>query len=483
MAAQGVTPRSEDYSRWYTDVVKMADLADNAPVRGCMIIKPYGYELWESIKTALDVRFKATGHRNAYFPLFIPMSYIEKEAEHVEGFKPELAVVTHGGGSEMEEPLVVRPTSETLFGEAYAKWIQSYRDLPVLINQWANVVRWEMRPRLFLRTTEFLWQEGHTAHATRDEAIEETLKILDIYAEVSEQECAIPVIKGRKSPQEKFAGADDSYTIESMMGNTWALQGATSHFLGQNFAKAFDIKFLDENNEQQLVWTTSWGMTTRTVGAVVMAHGDDKGLRLPPRIAPYQVVLTPIWKSDEDRETVFAFTKQVEKQLCGVGIRVHTDERDGLSPGFKFNDWEMRGVPVRLEIGPRDVAGESVMAARRDVPGKEGKQVIPVGELATRIPALLDEIQAGMLQAATNFRDAHLHEASTYDELKEQVDGGWSLISHCGTPECEDRIKEETKATSRCFPLEANDTWRPEGEKCVVCGKAAFGRAYFSRAY
>ena len=483
MAAQGVTPRSVDYSRWYTDVVKMADLAENAPVRGCMIIKPYGYELWENIKSALDTRFKATGHRNAYFPLFIPMSYIEKEAEHVEGFKPELAVVTHGGGSELEEPLVVRPTSETLFGEAYAKWIQSYRDLPVLINQWCNVVRWEMRPRLFLRTTEFLWQEGHTAHATREEAVAETLQMLDIYADVSETECAIPVIKGRKSPQEKFAGADDSYTIESMMGNKWALQGATSHFLGQNFAKAFDITYLDEDNQLQHVWTTSWGMTTRTVGAIVMAHGDDKGLRLPPRLAPYQVVIVPIWKSDEDRESVFAFAEKVKAQLDEAGIRVHMDKRDGLSPGFKFNDWEMRGVPVRLEIGPRDVAGRSVMAARRDVPGKEGKQVIPVDELATRIPELLSDIQDSMLDTATRFRDAHLHEASSYDELKEVVGDGWALIWHCGTPECEDRIKEDTKASSRCFPLDMNDEWEPAGAKCAVCGAPAFGKAYFARAY
>jgi len=480
---KGVTPRSEDYSRWYTDVVQKADLADYAPVRGCMIIKPYGYELWENIKSALDCRFKATGHRNAYFPLFIPMSYIEKEAEHVEGFKPELAVVTHGGGSELDEPLVVRPTSETLFGEAYAKWIQSYRDLPMLINQWANVVRWEMRPRLFLRTTEFLWQEGHTAHATRDEAVDETLKILDIYAEVSEKVCAVPVIKGRKSPQEKFAGADDTYTIESMMGNTWALQGATSHFLGQNFAKAFDITFLDESNELQHVWTTSWGMTTRTVGAIIMTHGDDKGLRLPPAIAPIQAVIVPIWKTDEQRDSVFEFANQVKSQLEAVGIRMHIDERDGLSPGFKFNDWEMRGVPVRLEIGPRDVEGQSVMAGRRDVPGKEGKQIIPVAELAARIPALLEEIQEALLREATEFRDSNLHEVNSYDELKAIVGTGWGLMWHCATPECEDKIKEETKATCRCFPLDQNPEWSPEGAKCAVCGEPAFGKAYFARAY
>jgi prolyl-tRNA synthetase len=483
MAAQGVTPMSEDYARWYTDVVKMADLADNAPVRGCMIIKPYGYELWENIKSALDVRFKATGHRNAYFPLFIPMSFIEKEAQHVEGFAPELAVVTHGGGKELEEPLVVRPTSETVIGHAFSDWIQSYRDLPLLINQWCNIVRWEKRPRLFLRTTEFLWQEGHTAHQTEQEAREHTLRMLDVYADMAINECAIPVIKGRKSDQEKFAGAAESYTIEGMMGNAWALQSGTSHFLGQNFAKVFDIQYLDEANEQQYAWTTSWGVSTRMVGGVIMAHGDDKGLRLPPRIAPYQVVITPIWKSDEEREAVFVFVNEVREQLVHAGIRYHIDDREGLSPGFKFNDWEMRGVPIRIEAGPRDCENHSVMVARRDIPGKEGKQVVPVQLLATTISELLEQIQANMLKQATEFRDARLHEAATYDELKEIVGEGWALIWHCGTPECEDRIKEETKASSRCFPLDQNPEWHPEGEKCAICGEAAFGKAYFSRAY
>jgi len=483
MAAQGVTPRSEDYSRWYTDVVRMADLAENAPVRGCMIIKPYGYELWENIKSALDSRFKATGHRNAYFPLFIPMSFITKEAEHVEGFTPELAVVTHGGGKELEEPLAVRPTSETVIGHSFANWIQSYRDLPLLINQWCNVVRWELRPRLFLRTTEFLWQEGHTAHATEAEALEHTLRMLDVYADMAINECAIPVIKGLKSQQEKFAGAVDSYSIEGMMGNTWALQSGTSHFLGENFAKAFGIQYLDEDNQQQYAWTTSWGVSTRMVGGVIMAHGDDKGLRLPPRIAPYQVVITPIWKSEEEQTLIRSFCTGVEDQLRAAGIRFHIDEREGLSPGFKFNDWEMRGVPIRIEAGPRDCEGHSVMVARRDVPGKEGKQIVPVQLLATTISNLLDDIQANMLKQATEFRDAHLFEASSYDELKEQVLDGWSLIWHCGTRECEDRIKEETKASSRNFPLELNPEWNPAGKTCDVCGKQAFGRAYFSRAY
>ncbi len=483
MAAQGVTPRSEDYARWYTDVVQMADLADYAPVRGCMIIKPYGYELWENIKSSLDARFKATGHKNAYFPLFIPMSFIAKEAEHVEGFKPELAVVTHGGGKELEEPLVVRPTSETVIGHAFADWIQSYRDLPMLINQWANVVRWEQRPRLFLRTTEFLWQEGHTAHASEQEAVAETLSILDQYADFAVRDAAIPVIKGLKSPQEKFAGASDSYTIEAMMGNTWALQSGTSHFLGQNFAKAFGIDYLDEDNVLKHAWTTSWGVSTRMVGGIIMAHGDDKGLRLPPHLAPIQAVIVPIWKKDEERELVYSFADEVKAVLEAGGIRLHVDTRDGLSPGFKFNDWEMRGVPVRLEIGPRDVAGRSVMAGRRDIPGKDGKQIIALDDLAARIPELLEEIQNGMLRDATEFRDAHLHEASTYDELKEQVDGGWSLIWHCATDECEAKIKEDTKATSRCFPLDLNPEWNPEGQICAVCGKPAFGKAYFSRAY
>jgi prolyl-tRNA synthetase len=377
----------------------------------------------------------------------------------------------------------VRPTSETLFGEAYARWIQSYRDLPMLINQWANVVRWEMRPRLFLRTTEFLWQEGHTAHATREEAVEETLKILDIYADVSENVCAVPVIKGRKSAQEKFAGGDDTYTIESMMGNTWALQGATSHFLGQNFAKAFNIQFLDVDNELKHVWTTSWGMTTRTVGAIVMTHGDDKGLRLPPALAPIQVVIVPIWKTAEDQETVFSYANSVRDDLDAAGIRVHLDQRDGLSPGFRFNDWEMRGVPVRLEIGPRDVAGKSVMACRRDVPGKDAKVAIASDALGVRIPELLSEIQRAMLESARQFRDSHLHEAASYDDLKRIVEDGWALVYHCGTRECEDKIKEDTKATSRCFPLELNREWSPPGEKCAVCGKPAFGKAYFARAY
>lgn len=483
MAVKGVTPQSEDYSRWYTDVVRMADLADNAPVRGCMIIKPYGYELWEAIQAGLDKRFKATGHKNAYFPLFIPMSFIEKEAEHVEGFAPELAIVTHGGGKELEEPLVVRPTSETVIGHAYAQWIQSYRDLPLLINQWANVVRWEMRPRLFLRTTEFLWQEGHTAHATAEEAQEETMRMLDIYADFAINEAAIPVIKGRKSTQEKFAGAERSYTIEAMMGNKWALQSGTSHNLGQNFAKAFEIKFLDENNDLQYCYTTSWGVSTRMVGGIVMAHGDDTGLRLPPRLAPIQVVVVPIWKTDEQKTLVLETIAQIREKLTTAAVRVHIDSREGLTPGFKFNDWEMRGVPLRMEVGPKDIEKGSVLLARRDIPGREGKGSIPMDQLVPTVTSLLDEVQKNILAQATAFRDANLHKASSYDELKEIVKEGWALIPHCGTSECEGKIKEETKASSRCFPLEENRDWNANGATCPVCGKPAIGLAYFARAY
>lgn len=483
MTSQGVTPRSKDYARWYTDVVQKADLADYAPVRGCMIIKPYGLELWENIKAGLDKRFKATGHKNAYFPLFIPMSFIEKEAEHVKGFAPELAVVTHGGGKELEEPLVVRPTSETVIGHCFAEWIQSYRDLPLLLNQWANMVRWELRPRLFLRTMEFLWQEGHTAHATQEEAQEETMRILDIYADFAITDAAIPVIKGLKSVQEKFAGAEASYTIEAMMGNKWALQSGTSHFLGQNFAKVFAIKYLDENNEQQLCWTTSWGVSTRMVGGIVMAHGDDKGLRLPPRLAPIQVVIVPIWKTDEEKALVMDTVHDIHESLVAAGVRLHIDDREGITPGFKFNDWEMRGVPLRMEVGPKDVEAGAVMLARRDSPGKEGKESVPRDSLIATATRLLGQIQGNLLEQATQFRDANLHEASSYNELKEIIKDGWALIWHCGTAECEDRIKEETKATSRCFPLDLNEKWHPKRKTCTVCGKPAQGLAYFARAY
>jgi len=474
--AQKVTPRSEDYSRWYTDVVQMAELADYAPVRGCMVIRPYGYALWENIQQGLDRRFKATGHQNAYFPLFIPMSFIQKESEHVEGFAPQLAVVTHGGGEKLEEPLVVRPTSETIINAMYAKWIRSYRDLPVLINQWANVVRWEMRTRLFLRTLEFLWQEGHTAHATEAEAREETLRILEVYRDFAESDAAMPVICGRKSESEKFVGAVESYSIEAMMGNGWALQAGTSHFLGQNFAKAFGTQFLSERNELEYVWQTSWGVSTRMVGGIIMVHGDDQGLILPPRLAPLQVVVVPIWRSEEEKAAVLETARQVQAALGTVRLKV--DDREGLTPGFKFNDWEMRGVPLRLEIGPRDVAAGQVLSARRDRLG-EGKEALPLAGLRERIPALLEEIQRALLERARRFREAHTAYPESYQELAAAVEQGFAWAWWCGSPACEDRVKEETKATTRNIPLE-----QPGGSgRCIVCGAEARQMAVFARAY
>jgi prolyl-tRNA synthetase len=480
MASQAVTPQSVDFSAWYNDIVYKSELADQSPVRGCLIIKPYGYDLWDAIKNALDKRFKATGHRNAYFPLFIPESFLKREAEHVEGFSPELAVVTIAGGKELEEPLVVRPTSETIIMDSFKNWIQSYRDLPLLINQWANVVRWEMRTRPFLRTTEFLWQEGHTAHATFEEAEAETMQMLEVYADFAINEAAIPVIKGRKSDREKFAGALHTYTIEAMMGDMKALQSGTSHNLGQNFAKAFDIKFLDENNQLQFPWTTSWGLSTRMIGAIIMAHGDDKGLRLPPRLAPYQVVIVPIYKNDDEKSAVMAAVDKFSRELTGADIRLFIDRREGMSPGFKFNDWEMRGVPVRVEIGPKDVEKGTVALARRDIPGKEGKQFVPQENLAARVRDLLTEVQANMLKQAADFRDAHIHDVKTYDELKGLIDkGGWARGWWAGSGEDEARIKDETGATIRCFPLE-----QPGGAgTCLYTGRQADKIALFAKAY
>ncbi len=398
MSDEKLTPRNVDFSEWYNQIVLRAELADYAPVRGCMVVRPYGWALWENMQQALDRRFKETGHVNAAFPLFIPMSFLEKEKEHVEGFSPELAVVTIGGGEKLEEPLVVRPTSETIIGYMYSKWIKSYRDLPVLINQWGNVVRWELRTRLFLRTLEFYWQEGHTAHATEAEAREETLRMLDVYADFAINEGAIPVIKGVKSAQEKFAGANMSTTIEAMMGDTRALQSGTSHFLGQNFAKAFNIQFLDENNTLQNCWTTSWGLSTRFIGAIIMTHGDDQGLIFPPRLAPIQAVIVPIIRFDVEKTEVMEVVLRVEAELKAAGIRVKVDDRTEVTPGFKYNDWEMRGVPLRIEIGPKDVAKGSVALARRDRPGREGKSFVPQAGLAAHMLDLLvrhSEIAAG----------------------------------------------------------------------------------------
>jgi len=478
---KGITPQSEDFSEWYTDVIQRAELADYSPVRGCMVIRPYGYALWENIQQALDKRFKETGHQNAYFPLFIPYSFIQKESEHVEGFSPQLAVVTHGGGQKLEEPLIVRPTSEAIIGHMYSKWIKSYRDLPVLINQWCNVVRWEMRTRLFLRTTEFLWQEGHTAHATYEEAQEETLRMLNVYADFAEREAAVPVIKGRKSESEKFPGALVTYCIEAMMGDRRALQSATSHNLGQNFAKAFDIQYLDKNNELQYCWTTSWGLSTRFIGAIIMVHGDDKGLRLPPRLAPIQAVIVPIYKSDEERSRVLDVARQTLKKLQAHGVRVHLDDREEYTPGWKFNEWELRGVPVRVEIGPRDVEQEQVVLARRDMTGKEGKQAVPQDRLPEALSDLLNDIQQNLFKQALEFREEHTYEPKDYEEFKESVEQGFALAYWCGSAECEAQIQEETKATNRCIPLEQDPV--PEGAKCVRCGEPAKERAVFARAY
>ena len=437
--ADAITPRSQDFAQWYNEIVRRAELADYTPVRGCMVIRPYGYALWENIQAALDRRFKETGHVNAYFPLFIPYSFIQKESEHIEGFSPQLAVVTHGGGEKLEEPLVVRPTSETIIGHLYAKWINSYRDLPLLINQWANVVRWEMRPRLFLRTTEFLWQEGHTAHATPEEAEEEALRMLDVYADFAENEAAIPVIKGRKSESEKFPGAVCSYTIEGMMGDRRALQMGTSHNLGQNFARAFDIQYLDRNNQLQYCWTTSWGVSTRLVGAIVMVHGDDQGLILPPRLAPIQAIVVPIYKDQEERARVLAFVDRV-RELLESRVRLKVDDRDEYTAGWKFNEWELRGVPLRIEVGPKDVAAEQVVLARRDVPGKEGKWAVPLTKLAEEAPKALDKIQKALYERALRFREEHTHRPGSWDEFVAAVEDGLMIPgalvkAELGTPE------------------------------------------------
>lgn len=479
MASQAVTPQSVDFSRWYNEIVYRADLVTLSPVRGCFIIKPYGYELWEAIKGGLDRRFKATGHQNAYFPLFIPESYLQREAEHVEGFSPELAVVTHAGGKQLEEPLVVRPTSETIIGEAFSQWIQSYRDLPLLINQWANVVRWEMRTRPFLRTTEFLWQEGHTAHATDAEAEEETRQMLDIYADFAINDAAIPVVKGLKSDIEKFAGAVRTYTIEAMMRDKKALQSGTSHNLGQNFARAFDIKYLSRENVEEYAWTTSWGVSTRMIGAIVMAHGDDKGLRMPPRIAPIQVVAVPIYKNDDERGPVMETITRLVAALRGAGYRVHLDDRED-SPGFKFNDWEMRGVPLRLEVGPKDVQKGSAVLARRDIPGRDGKQFVDQDAIPAAVGDLLDAVHSAMLQDATDFRDSHTFDVSSYDDLRGVVDrGGWARGWWAGSDDDERRVKEETGATLRCFPIE-----QPGGSgQCLYTGQPAQRVAIFGKAY
>lgn len=479
MAEDQLTPRSENFSDWYNELVLKAELADYSPVRGCMVVRPYGWTLWENMQAALDRRFKETGHVNAAFPLLIPKSFLEKEKEHVEGFAPELAVVTIGGGEELEEPLVIRPTSETIIGYMYSKWIKSWRDLPVLINQWGSVIRWELRTKLFLRTAEFYWQEGHTAHATEQEAREETFRMLGVYADFAINECAVPVIQGIKSETEKFAGAVMSTTIEAMMGDTKALQSGTSHFLGQNFSKAFEIQFSDKNNELQHAWTTSWGLSTRMVGAIIMTHGDDKGLILPPRVAPIQVAMVPIYRSEAEKTVVMETTNRIYAELKAAGLRLKMDDREEVTPGFKYNDWEMRGVPLRIEIGPKDVEKNSVALARRDKPGKEGKTFVPQANLAATVSNLLTEIQAAMLAKATAFRDSHIFDPKDLDELIRVVQNGWALSWWCERKECEAVVKEASKASTRCIPID-----QPEGHgKCIVCGEPAKRKVIFGKSY
>src|ERR1700694_1438944 len=444
MADLKLPSRSEDFSEWYNQLVLRAELADYAPVRGCMIVRPYGWALWENITAQLDRRFKATGHQNVAFPLLIPRSFIDKEKHHVEGFSPELAVVTIGGGEELAEPLVIRPTSETIIGHMWSKWIQSYRDLPVLMNQWNSVVRWELRTKLFLRTLEFCWQEGHTAHATLEEAEAETRQMLDIYTDFAINEAAVPVIPGRKSSAERFAGADATYSIEAMMGDGKALQAGTSHNLGQNFAKAFEIRYLDQAGALQHCWTTSWGLSTLFIGAIIMVHGDDQGLILPPRLAPHQVVIVPIFKTDEEKALVFESAKKIREQLVKADIRVKVDEREGQSPGFKFNDWEMRGVPLRMEIGPKDVAKGSGVLARRDKPGKEGKSFVSQDGIAESVEPQLWARQNALFDRALAFRRAHTFEPKNFDEFRQVVETGFAQSYWCGDSKCEEQIKEVT---------------------------------------
>ncbi len=489
--AKDITPRSEDYSQWYNDIVKKADLAEHSAVRGCMVIKPYGYAIWEKMQRILDDMFKETGHMNAYFPLFIPKSYLSKEANHVEGFAKECAVVTHyrlkadkeegvivDPEAKLEEELIVRPTSETVIWNTYKNWIKSYRDLPLLVNQWANVVRWEMRTRLFLRTAEFLWQEGHTAHATKQEAVEETEKMLDVYADFAESYMSMPVIKGVKTESERFAGAVDTYCIESLMQDGKALQAGTSHFLGQNFAKAFDVKFLTKENQQELVWGTSWGVSTRLMGALIMAHSDDDGLVLPPKLAPIQVVIVPIYKGEEQLQKIETYISPLKKELKEKGITVKLDDRDTLRPGFKFAEWELKGVPVRIAIGQRDLENQQLEVARRDTKEKQSVSMQNAGEVISK---LLDDIQKNIFEKANSFREEKTTEVNSWDEFKEILEnkGGFVIAHWDGTVETEEKIKEETKATIRCIPLNNKE----ESGKCILTGKPSKQRVVFAKAY
>jgi prolyl-tRNA synthetase len=479
---RSVTPQSEDFSAWYNDVVFRAELVDRGPVRGSMVIRPYGYRIWELLQADLDARIKATGHQNAYFPLLIPQSYLQREAEHVEGFAPEVFTVTHAGGKELDEPLVIRPTSETVIGDMMAKWISSHRDLPMLLNQWANVLRWEMRPRMFLRTTEFLWQEGHTAHATEADAIAETLLSLGIYQDVAVERAALATVPGEKTPRERFAGAERTFSIEAMMRDGRALQAGTSHFLGTNFAEAFGITYTSESGDAELCHTTSFGMTTRMIGGLIMTHGDDKGLVLPPALAPYQVVIVPIGRGEQAEATGLA-AADLAARLERAGIRAHVDDRPQVSPGFKFNDWEMRGTPIRLELGPRDLAaGTALMSRRLGYPEPDArKQAVPLENAPEVMAAELAAFQRTLTRRAADFRDEHTIAVDTWPDFVAAVATGWALALHCGEQACEDEIKAETTATPRCIPL----TGEAEEGPCVRCGKpSAYGkRLIFGRAY
>ena len=472
-----LTPMTDDFNEWYTDIIQQAQLADYSPVKGSMVIRPYGYSIWESVQSYLDKKFKNTGHQNAYFPLFIPNSFIQKEAEHVEGFSPELAMVTHAGGKELEEPLVVRPTSETIINHMFAKWIKSHRDLPMLINQWANVVRWEMRTRLFLRTSEFLWQEGHTAHATEAEATEEALRMLDIYAEFAENAAAVSVVKGIKSANERFAGATRTYSIEAMMKDMKALQAGTSHELGQNFSKAFDIQFSDEENNLKYPYQTSWGVSTRLIGMIIMAHGDDKGLNLPPKLAPYQVVIIPIIPNEESSSLVLETTQKIVNQINGE-FRVHIDDRDNISPGFKFNEWELKGVPLRIEIGPRDIENNTVVFSRRD--GVQGKFNVPISDITTTVIENLDDIHNKLLEASRIFREDNTKHVENYEELisKLKSEPGFVTCYWDENSEDEDKVKQETKATLRCYVLDHKETAKAVNNKKIDGKLAIFSKAY-----
>ncbi|MEC0183352.1 proline--tRNA ligase [Paenibacillus peoriae] len=472
-----ITPQSEDFSRWYIDVIKKAELMDYSPVRGCIVFRPDGFEIWEHIKEAMDVRFRETGHRNAYFPMFIPESFFQKEKEHVEGFNPELPWVTEAGGEKLEERLAIRPTSETMIGHMYSKWIQSYRDLPVLINQWANVVRWEKRTLPFLRTSEFLWQEGHTAHETEEEAREETMKMLEVYREVIEEVLAIPVITGQKTPSEKFAGAKDTFSLEAMMKDGRAVQAGTSHYMGTNFSVAFDIKYLSRENNLEFAHTTSWGTSTRLIGALIMVHGDDRGLALPPKVAPTQVVMVPIGPPKK-RDAVIARADELFAELKQAGVRVKMDDRSDVSPGWKFNEYEMRGVPVRLEIGPRDMEnGVCVLVSR--ISGE--KKIVQQDNLLEEVQAMLAQVQQEMYDRAKNFMEENFYSVDTLDEMKTLMEEkrGFTLAGWCGSEECEDKVKEVTGATSRNIPFKTTE----QKTACLCCGKPAKHTVVFARAY